>query len=49
MTYMCTYFKTKTDVAKHLIDDFFFLTLTVGGPFDRKDFKWKKWGCGVNF
>ena len=29
--------------------DFFFLTLTVRGPFYRKDFKWKKWGYGVNF
>ena len=46
---MCTYFKTKTDVAKNMIDDFF-LTLTVRGPFHRKDFKWKKkWGYGVNF
>ena len=28
----------------------FFLTLTVRGPFHRKDFKWKKiWGYGVNF
>ena len=23
---------------------FFFLTLTVRGPFHRKDFKWKKYG-----
>ena len=40
---MCTYFNTKTDVAQNLIDDFF-LTLTVRGPFHRKDFKWKKIG-----
>ena len=40
---MCTYFNTKTDVAQNLIDDFF-LTLTVRGPFHRKDFKWKKNG-----
>ena len=25
MTQMCTYFKTKTDVAQNLIDNFFFL------------------------
>ena len=48
MTYMCTHFNTKTDVAKNLI--IFFLTLTVRGPFHRKDFKWNKiWGCRVNF
>ena len=41
---MCTYFNTKTDVVQNLIDDFFFLTLTVRGPFHRKDFKWKKYG-----
>ena len=41
---MCTYFKTKTDVTQNLIDEFFFLTLTVRGPFHRKDFKWKKYG-----
>ena len=35
--------------AQNLIDWFFFLTLTVRGPFYRKDFKWKKWGYGVNF
>ena len=29
---MCTYFKTETDVAQNLIDDFF-LNLTVSGPF----------------
>ena len=40
---MCTYFKTDTDAAQNLIDDFF-LTLTVRGPFHRKDFKWKKYG-----
>ena len=38
---MCTYFNTKTDVSQNLIDDFF-LTLTVRGPFHRKDFKWEK-------
>ena len=38
---MCTYFKTKTDVAQNLIDKFF-LTLAVRRPFHRKDFKWKK-------
>ena len=28
----------------------FLLTLTVKGPFHRKDFKWKKiWGYVVNF
>ena len=44
---MCPYFYTKTDVAKNLIDDFF-LTLTVRGPFHRKDFKGKKiWGTGL--
>ena len=41
---MCTYFNTKTDVAQNLIDDFFFLTFTVSGPFHRKNFKWKKYG-----
>ena len=41
---MYTYFNTKTDVAQNLMDDFF-LTLTVRGPFYRKDFKLKKiWG-----
>ena len=40
---MCTYFNTKTDVAKNMIDDFC-LTLIVKGPFHRKDFKWKKYG-----
>ena len=35
------YFKTETAVAQNWIDDFF-LTLTVRGPFNRKDFKWKK-------
>ena len=38
MTQMCTYFKTKTDAAQNLIDKFF-LTLTVRGPFHKKDFK----------
>ena len=31
-------FNTKTDAAQNLIYDFF-LTLTVRGPFHRKDFK----------
>ena len=39
---MCTYFKTKTDAIQNLIYDFFFLTLTVRGPFHRKDSKRKK-------
>ena len=43
---MCTYLNIKTDVAQNLIDDFF-LTLTIRGPFYRKDFKWKKWGYGL--
>ena len=48
MTQMCAYFKTKIDVAKNLINKF--LTLTVRGPFHRKDFKWKKiWGHRVSF
>ena len=34
---MCTYFKTETDVAEKLVDDFF-LTLTVSGAFHKKDF-----------
>ena len=38
---MCTYFKKETNEVQNLIDDFF-LTLTVTGPFYRKDFKWKK-------
>ena len=29
---MYTYFKTKNGVAQNLIDDFFFLTFTVGNP-----------------
>ena len=37
-TYMGTYFKIETDVAKNLIG-YFFLTLTVGRPFHREDFK----------
>ena len=41
MTWMCTYFKTETDVVQNLIHDFF-LTFTVRRPFHRKDFKWKK-------
>ena len=40
---MCTYFKTETDAAQNLIDDFF-ATLNVRRPFHRKDFKWKKYG-----
>ena len=32
------YFKTETVVAQNWIDDFF-LTLTVRGAFNRKDFK----------
>ena len=35
--------QSKTDVAQNLINDFF-PTLTVRGPFHRKDFKWKKYG-----
>ena len=35
---MGTYFKVETDVAKNLIG-YFFLTLTVGRPFHREDFK----------
>ena len=38
-----SYFKTENDAVQNLIDDFF-LTLTVIGPFHRKDFKWKKYG-----
>ena len=37
------YFTTKNDVTHNLIDDFF-LTLTVRGPYHRKDFKRKKYG-----
>ena len=44
---MCTYFKTETDVAQNLIDDFF-QTLTVRGPFQKKKKK-KKGGYGINF
>ena len=32
-------FQLKPDVAQNLIDDFFFLTLTVRGPFHKEDFK----------
>ena len=47
---MCTYFNTKTDVAQNLIRKFFFLALTVRGPFHWEDFKIKKiWGYNVNF
>ena len=42
---MCTYFKTETDVAQNLIDDFFFLILPVRGPFHRNDFKSIKIGA----
>ena len=46
---VCTYLKTETDVAQNLNDDFF-QTLTVRGPFHKKDFKCLKiWGYGVNF
>ena len=45
---MWTYFKTETGVVQNLIDDFFYLTLTVRGPFYRKDFTLKKiWGYGL--
>ena len=40
---MCMYFKTKTDVVQNLVDKIF-LTVTVKGPFHRKDFKGKKNG-----
>ena len=43
---MCTYFKTETDVAQNLIDDFF-QTLTVRGPFQKK--KKKKMGVWDQF
>ena len=41
------YFKVETDVAQNLI--VFFLILTVTGPVQRMDFKWKKkyWGTGL--
>ena len=49
MTKIWNYFNTETDAAQNLINDFF-LTLTVRGPFYRKDFKWKKiGGYGANF
>ena len=35
---MCTYFKTKTDVAQNLIDDFF-SNFDCQRTFHRKDFK----------
>ena len=41
MTKMCTYFKTKTDVAQYLSTNFS-LTLPVTLPFHRKYFKRKK-------
>ena len=44
---MCTYFKTETDVAQNLIDDFF-QTLTVRGPFQKKKKK-KKIGVWDQF
>ena len=37
-------FKKEINVVQNLIDDFFFLTLTVRGPFHRKDLKLKKYG-----
>ena len=41
------HFKTETDVAQNLIDDFF-LILAVRVSFHRKDFKLRKrWGYGV--
>ena len=44
------YFNTKADVAQNLVDYFFYITLTVRGPFHGNDCKWKKiWGYGVNF
>ena len=46
---MCTYFEVETDVAQNLVDDFFFLILTVWWTFHMKDFKWEKMVCGVNF
>ena len=39
---MCTHFKTKTNIAQNLIDEF--LTLTVREPFHTNDFKSKKYG-----
>ena len=39
---MCTNFKAKADVAQNMIDDFFFLILTIGGPFHKKDIKLTK-------
>ena len=49
MTKMCTYFKTKTDVAQYLSTNFS-LTLPVTLPFHRKYFKRKKiWEYGVKF
>ena len=45
---MCAFFNTKTDKAQNLIEDIF-LTLTVRGPFHRKDSNCKKiGGYGVN-
>ena len=41
---VCAHFKTETDVAQNLIDDFSFLTLTVRGPFHRKNFSEKNMG-----
>ena len=40
---MCTYFKTETDVAQNLIDDFF-LTLTVRRPSIGRILSEKKYG-----
>ena len=41
---MCTYFKSETDLSQNLIHDFFFQSLTVGGPFHGKDFIGGKYG-----
>ena len=40
---MCTYFKTETDVAQNLIEDFF-LTLNVRGPSIERILSEKKYG-----
>ena len=36
--------KQPFDITQNLIDNFFFLTLTVRRPSHREDFKWKKYG-----
>ena len=41
---MGSYFKTETDLDQNLIDDFFFLTLTVKGPFHRRILSEKNMG-----